>query len=202
MGTEPSTFEYFECKEVSEMGLKSNTELIIELKKAIAEKNIGQTELMKIMEEHGHPLAKTTVQRLYKDGSEVNDSFRYKDTLQPLAEVLLDEDPYFDPVELARLQAEIKLKDETIAILNNQIDSLIEQIEQIRAEDAKQIEFLHKQINLKDQRMDAKDALVQRIMDRNDKKDKAIADLTEENKRLDESIRQLLDKCRQCDRKK
>ena len=91
MGTKPSTFEYFENIEVSEMGFKSNTELIIELKKAIAEKNIGQTELLKIMEDHGHPIAKTTVQRLYKDGSEVNDSFRYKDTLQPLAEVLLDD---------------------------------------------------------------------------------------------------------------
>ena len=123
--------------------------------------------------------------------------------LRALAEFLLpDKDSSFDPVEIARLQAEIKLKDETIAILNNQIDSLIEQIEQIRAEDAKQIEFLHKQINLKDQRMDAKDALVQRVMDRNDKKDKSISDLTEENKRLDESIRELLDRCRQCDKKK
>ena len=127
------------------MGLKSNTELIVELKHAISEKNIGQTELIKIMEDHGHPIAKTTIQRLYKDGSEVNDSFRYKDTLQPLAEVLLDDkDISVDPVEFARLQAEIKVKDEAIVTLNNQIDSLINQIEQIRSEDAKQIEFLHK----------------------------------------------------------
>lgn len=199
MGTKPSSFEYFENNEVSEMGFKSNTELIIELKKAIAEKNIGQTELLKIMEEHGHPIAKTTVQRLYKDGSEVNDSFRYKDTLQPLAEVLLgDKDDCFDPVEIARLQAEIKLKDETIAILNNQIDSLIAQIDQIHTEEAKQIEFLHNQIRLKDQRMDTKDVLIQRVMDRNDNKDRAIAELMEENKKLDESIRELLDRCRVC----
>ena len=203
MGTKPSTFEYFENIEVSEMGFKSNMELIIELKKAIAEKNIGQTELQKIMEERGHPIAKTTIQRLYKDGSEVNDSFRYKDTLQPIAEVLLpDKDPYFDPVEIARLQAEIKLKDETISILNNQIDALIAQIKQIREEDAKQIKFLHDQIHLKDQRMDAKDALVQRVMDHNDKKDKAISDLTEENKKLDDSIRELLDRCRVCNKDK
>ena len=58
LNTIPSTFEYFGNKEVSEMELKSNTELIIELKQAIAEKNIGQSELMKMMEDHGHPIAK------------------------------------------------------------------------------------------------------------------------------------------------
>ena len=174
------------------MGLKSNTELIIDLKNAIIEKGIGQTELIKMMEEHGHPIAKTTVQRLYKEGSEVNDSFRYKDTLQPLAEVLLGDDTYIDPVVVANLQAEIKVRDEAIITLNNQIDSLLKQIEQIREESTKQMEFLHGQIKLKDQRMDTKDELIQRVMDRNDRKDKAIAELMEENKRLDESIRNLL----------
>ena len=202
MGTKPSSFEYFENNEVSEMGLKSNTELIIDLKNAIIEKGIGQTELIKMMEEHGHPIAKTTVQRLYKEGSEVNDSFRYKDTLQPLAEVLLDDDTYIDPVVVANLQAEIKVRDEAIITLNNQIDSLLKQIEQIREESTKQMEFLHGQIKLKDQRMDTKDKLIQRVMDRNDNKDRAIAELMEENKKLGESIRELLDRCRVCGKAK
>lgn len=201
MGTKPSSFEYLEDQEVSEMGLKSNTELIIDIKNAIAEKGIGQTELIKLMEEHGHPIAKTTVQRLYKDGSEVNDSFRYKDTLQPLAELLFDDYTFIDPVEFARLQSEIKVKDEAIITLNNHIDSLINQIEQIRSEDARQIEFLHKQIALKDNRMDSKDVLIQRVMDRNDRKDQSIAELMEENKKLDEDIRKLLEKCHSCNKK-
>ena len=104
-------------------------------------------------------------------------------------------------IEIIRLQSEIKAKDEAIITLNNQIDSLLNQIEQIREEGAKQIEFLHNQISLKDKRMDTKDELIQRVMDRNDKKDKAIAELMEENKRLDEDLRKLLEKCQACDKK-
>ena len=182
------------------MELIDTRELIIELKKARKEKDITLPRLLDMLSAQRKDVGMTTLKRVFKEGSEDNDSFKYS-TLRPIAEVLLDEDndgTSLQDLEIVRLQSEIKAKDDAIVTLNNQINSLIEQIELLRAEDAKQIEFLHNQIRLKDQRMDSKDALIQRVMDRNDKKDKAIADLMEENKRLDEDLRQLMERCKKC----
>ena len=173
MEQKPSTFEYFEDGEVSEMELKSNTELIIALKHTIAEKNIGQAELMKMLAEHGHPIAKTTIQRFYKEGSEVNDSFRYKDTLQPMAELLLpDEEPEEDPI--------LELKE--------RIDELTDQMKEIYEMASKGMSFMRSQIDIKDNRMERKDAWIQALMD--------------ENKRLNDDICKLLERCQLCDKRK
>ena len=181
------------------MELIDNRDLIIELKKARAEKDITLPRLLDLLKAQRKDVAMTTLKRVFKEGSEDNDSFKYT-TLKPIAEVLLDEnnDGSTNDIEVVRLQSELTAKEAMITTLNNQIDSLILQIEHTRAEAARQIEFLHKQIELKDKRMDTKDELIQRVMDRNDKKDMTIADLMEENKRLDESIRQLLEKCKKC----
>ena len=153
------------------MNLKSNTELIIDIKKALAEKNIGQTDLMKMLAEHNKPIAKTTIQRLYKERSEYEDSFRYKDTLQPIAELVLDDVPESDP----------------IAELHERIDYLTAKIEELCETSNKGISFMKSQIDLKDNRMERKDAWVQQLMD--------------ENKRLNEEVCRLLDKCNSCEKK-
>ena len=194
----PSTYEHGDSK----MELKDNRELIIALKEAKKKQEITIPRLLDILRDNNQTVSRTTLVRLFADGSEDNDSFNYSSTLKPVADVLLaNEDEQEDTkhhLEMVRLQSEIRVKDEAIVTLNNQIDSLIKQVEQTRADAAKQMEFLHRQIELKDSRMDLKDALIQRVMDRNDKKDRAIADLMEENKKLDESIRSLLEKCKKC----
>lgn len=194
----PSTSEHGDSK----MELKDNRELIIALKEAKVKQEITIPRLLDILQANNQTVSRTTLVRLFADGSEDNDSFNYSSTLKPVADVLLaNEDEQEDTkhhLEMVRLQSEIRVKDEAIVTLNNQIDSLIKQVEQTRADAAKQVEFLHRQIELKDRRMDLKDALIQRVMDRNDKKDKAIAELMEENKKLDESIRSLLEKCKKC----
>lgn len=154
------------------MDLKSNTELIVALKRTIAEKNISQSELMKLMEDHGHPIAKTTIQRFFKEGSEVNDSFRYRDTLMPMAEVLLpDNVQQLDP----------------IADLRNRIDFLEDQVEKYHDLIQKYIALSDSQIQIKDTRMERKDKWVQQLMD--------------ENKRLNDEVCKLLDKCNNCNKK-
>lgn len=153
------------------MNLKSNTDWIIEIKQALEKKNIGQTELQKMLEEYGHPIAKTTIQRLYKERSEYEDSFRYKDTIQPIAELVLDNKPEEDPV----------------AELKERVDYLTKKIEELCDTASKGITFMRSQIDLKDNRMERKDAWVQQLMD--------------ENKRLNEEVCRLLDKCNNCDKK-
>ena len=199
---EPSNFDPKTTKGVPKMELIDNRELVIELKRARTEKDITLPRLLEMLKAQRKEVGMTTLKRVFKEGSEDNDSFKYT-TLKPIAEVLLDEnnDGTTNDLEIIRLQSELRVKEETITTLNNQVNSLIVQIEHTRTEAAKQMEFLHDQIKLKDKRMDTKDELIQRVMDRNDKKDKAIAELMEENKRLDEDIRNLLEKCQKCDKK-
>ena len=161
------------------MGLKSNSEIVIELKRAIERKGITQSELKDMLEEHGTPIARTTLQRFFREGSETNDSFRYKYTLKPMSELLLDAVPEEDP--LAELE-------EKVAHLSDQIDELIEIA-------TSGIAFMNKQIDLKDTRMERKDSWIQEQRDE-------ILELREENKRLEEDIHKLLEKCANCDRTK
>ena len=187
------------------MELKDSRELILALKEAKKQQEITIPRLIEMLQANNQTVARTTLVRLFADGSEDNDGFNYTSTLKPVADILLGNDQEQEDakrhLEIVRLQSKIRVKDEAIITLNNQIDSLLKQIEQVRSDAANQMEFLHDQIKLKDKRMDTKDELIQRVMDRNDKKDKAIAELMEENKRLDESLRELLNRCTLCDKK-
>ena len=180
------------------MELKDSRELIIALKEAKKKQEITIPRLMEMLQAKNQTVARTTLVRLFSEGSEDNDGFNYTSTLKPVADVLLSGDHDSINQEIVRLQSELTVKEETIATLNSQIDSLIAQIKQMQEEETRRLNFLKNQIELKDKRMDTKDELIQRVMDRNDKKDKAIAELMTENKRLDEDIRTLLDRCKMC----
>ena len=157
---------------------------IIALQKAREKKGFSYNMLVEATKEIGEPVAYSTISKVFgKDGE--NTSFNYINTLQPLVKILLDGDQ--EDAEVASLQAELKVKEETIEKLNLRIETLI-----------KQMDFMMHQIELKDKRMDTKDELIQRVMDRNDKKDQSIKELMEENKKLDEDLRELMNRCKQC----
>ena len=63
-------------------------EIILKLKEAKKEKNLSINDIVELT---GNYLSKTTVQRVFADGSE-NTSFRYDDTIRPLVKALLDVD--------------------------------------------------------------------------------------------------------------
>ena len=128
------------------MELINNRELVIEIKNALTKKDIGQAELGKMIEEHGHTIAKTTIQRLFKDGSEDNDSFSYKSTLKPIAELVLDK---------------------TDDSLTGKIDCLIDKIDTLCEMILEDRKLVHAQINIKDNRMERKDKWIQELMDEN-----------------------------------
>ena len=184
------------------MELKENRDLVIALKQAKAEKEIMLPRLFEMLKSRKKDISMSTLKRVFKEGSEDNDSFNYSSTLKPIAEILLDDDDEsFISNEVANLRAELKEKDGIIDKLKLQIDSLYKEIHLIREEESKRLEFMKNQIELKDKRMDTKDELIQRVMDRNDKKDAAIQGLIEENKKLDESLRDLMSRCQLCDKK-
>lgn len=140
------------------MELINNRELIIEIKNALTKKDIGQAELGKMLEEHGHTIAKTTLQRLFKDGSEDNDSFSYKSTLKPIAELVLDK---------------------TDDSLTGKIDCLIDKIDTLCEMILEDRKLVHAQISIKDTRMERKDAWIQTLMDENKRLNEEVIKLLE-----------------------
>ena len=102
----------------------------------------------------------STLRRVFADGSEAS-SFSYENTLLPLAEVLLNvEDVPTHPdspfaAEIDGLKAVIHVQNEEIARLHD----LKEHLEA-------RITFLLEQIEKKDRRMDEKDEIIRKLMDK------------------------------------
>lgn len=73
-------------------------ELIIRLKEARAKKHLSYQNIVEGCEQNGTPVGKTSVARIFSDGSE-NMSFRYETTLKPVAQFLLGVDDPLAPPE-------------------------------------------------------------------------------------------------------
>ena len=178
--------------------------LIVELKKARVIKGYSYNMMADMLAGTEDAIAASTIAKVFAKGSE-DQTFNYFTTLLPLKKLLLDEEP--EDVEdyrfeILNLQSEIKVKDVTIEMLKSQIEAL---------KGEKQL--LKSQVDLKDERLNANTAMINRIMDenkkvqdrimdRNDRKDQTINELAEENKKLDEAIRELLSRCEHCERSK
>lgn len=143
------------------MELTHSQELIIQLKEAKQDKEITYPRLMDLLEKNGKFVSLTTLRRVFADGSERNDSFNYETTLLPIAEVLLnvedlptpDNSPYAK--EIDGLKSVIHVQNEEIARLHD----LKEHLES-------RVTFLLEQIEKKDRRMDEKDEIIRKLMDK------------------------------------
>ena len=178
--------------------------LIVELKKARVIKGYSYNMMADMLAGTEDAIAASTIAKVFAKGSE-DQTFNYFTTLLPLKKLLLDEEPGDVEdyrFEILNLQSEIKVKDVTIEMLKSQIEAL---------KGEKQL--LKSQVDLKDERLNANTAMINRIMDenkkvqdrimdRNDRKDQTINELAEENKKLDEAIRELLYRCEHCERSK
>lgn len=138
-------------------------EIILKLKEAKKEKNLSINDIVELT---GNYLSKTTVQRVFADGSE-NTSFRYDDTIRPLVKALLDVDTIEadDDMDTKALKSLLKLKIQRIEELEKQIVDLRvmlseekekshEKMEKERKQYDAHIALLNEQIALKDKRMD------------------------------------------------
>ena len=146
--------------------MNSTKDLIIKLKAVREEKGLSFNDIMKIMEDNGDYLAKSTLSRVFADGSEEN-SFRYEETLRPIAKALLDIEEIEDEdnTDIKAMKSLLKYKIERIEELERQVEQLElklaeeklkyhERLDKEREQHQKSIEFLKNQIDLKDKRMD------------------------------------------------
>ena len=143
------------------MELTATQEIIIQLKAVQEKKNLSIPDIIKMVNASGEFVSETAIRRVFKPGSEKNDSFNYEHTLKPIAQVLLVQDAKDDDIVHASTQAFLAInqyKDEKIESLQRQIETMREQYDT-------RVAFLMDQIGLKDQRMDRKDQMIEKLLD-------------------------------------
>lgn len=143
------------------MGKTQSQELIRKLKEVKTTNEITYPRIMDRMERNGKFVSLSTLRRVFADGSEaVADSFNYENTLLPIAEVLLEDDLPTAPKtqherDIEELKTIIHIQNEENARMHDLIGHLQDRIA-----------FLRDQIELKDRRMDERDKIIQRLMDK------------------------------------
>ena len=68
---------------------KMKRKTIRRLKEIKSEQGLSVPKIMDLMEERGQVVSESTIKRVFADGSE-EQSFRYQDSIAPIADVLLD----------------------------------------------------------------------------------------------------------------
>ena len=136
-------------------------EIITRLKKVREENGLSYQKIVDLVEQSGNYVSISTVRRVFEEGSEAY-GFQYENTLKPIAAAVLglyssSED--VTPDEADTMKAIIDYKSERIADLQERLK---------RAEESykRRIEFLKCQIALKDERIDRRDAMIEKMLDR------------------------------------
>lgn len=144
------------------MEFTKSQELIRQLKDIKARNEITYPRIMERMEKNGKFVSLTTLRRVFAAGSEKNaDSFNYENTLLPIAEALFNVEDLPTPAdspyakEIDGLKAVIHVQNEEIARLHDMKEHL-----------EKRITFLLTQIEKKDRRMDEKDEIIKKLMEK------------------------------------
>ena len=146
--------------------MTNNKELIIQLKKVRDEKHLSFNDILDLMEQNGDYLSKSTLSRVFAEGSE-DVSFRYDETIRPIANALLDIDKIEedDNDDVQALKRVVQQNEKLIAGLQQKLTDLelsrdeerlsdLEKMERERDSWGRSIEFLKDQITKKDERID------------------------------------------------
>lgn len=139
--------------------MTNSRDLILKLKEVKERDHLSLGDIELRTEENGEHVSKTTLSRVFSEGSE-DIQFKFESTLKPIANALLDIDTIEDDDDLDTqgLKIMLKLKADKIKELEAALDhekvKYHEKLEKERAQSRNSIEFLKEQISLKDKRMD------------------------------------------------
>ena len=151
---------------------KMKRKTIHRLKEIKAEQGLSISQIMKMMEERGQYVGEATLKKLFADGSEEK-SFRYQDTIMPVADVLLDlygDKSGIDDAESLRqiIREKNKLIEMLMMKLEEQAKAHAEK-ETVYADRKeafeRQINHLESQIARYEKAIDKKDDLIERLLD-------------------------------------
>lgn len=144
--------------------LKKST--IIKLKKIKQEQNLSIKKIMDLLEDQGQFVSEGTLKKIFAEGSEEK-SFRYQDTLAPLADVLLD--IYGDQSEVndvTTLKRIIREKNKQIEFLMVKMEEQKEIYAERKAMYERRIEDLNAQLKRLDISVEKKDKMLEQLMDK------------------------------------
>ena len=139
--------------------MTNSKDLILKLKEVKERDRLSLGEIEARTEQNGEHVSKTTLSRVFSEGSE-DTLFKFESTLKPIANALLDIDTIEDDDDLDTqgLKIMLKLKADKIKELEAALDhekvKHHEKIEKEREQSRRSIEFLKEQIQFKDKRID------------------------------------------------
>ena len=161
--------------------LTDTTEIILALKEVYKKEKLSYKKVYKMVcDEYGEgTISESTIQRIFKEGSEENPaSFRYETTLIPLCNLLLDKSEGQTSDLLLRFKkdliedyaAQVKdLKEELRTIKEHEKVKYAEKLAKETQHFNDSLAFMSHQIELKDQRIDALLATTTELMATNNK---------------------------------
>lgn len=139
--------------------MTNSKDLILKLKEVKERDNLSLGDIETRTEENGEHVSKTTLSRVFSEGSE-DIQFKFESTLKPIANALLDIDTIEDDDDLDTqgLKIMLKLKADKIKELEAALDhekvKHHEKLDKEREQSRRSIEFLKEQIQFKDKRID------------------------------------------------
>ena len=142
------------------MQIMTDTKQILRLLREVKkEKNYSLDQIMKLIEDNGDFVSKSTLSRLFGDNSDDFD-FRYETTIRPVADALLDLEeiePDDDPEKRA-VKSILKLKRDIIDELRSEIEqtkvNYAEKLQEEADKFQRSLDYIKHQVELKDQRID------------------------------------------------
>ena len=152
-------------------------ETVARLRAVKKEHGLTVPNIMEMLEAKGCYLSEGTVKRLFSENADPV-SFKYRDTIAPLADVLLD--LYSDQSnteDVEALKAMIHDKNKTISILIARDAERKEDYDNREAKLNKQIERLEKNLDFRERVISRKDDVIEKLLERLERKDQIIANL-------------------------
>lgn len=145
--------------------LQRKRELILQLKQYREEHGLSCQRIVDIVCEYAEThnsddyVSLSTIKRIFREGSEDDDSFNYDQTIRPIASALLG---------LDSLTPKAHDKELSLSLLrykNERIQHLERQLVDERAQTERRIAFLTSQIDVKDKYLQEKDRLISMLIE-------------------------------------
>lgn len=139
--------------------MTNSRDLILKLKEVKETKKLSLSEIEALTEKNGEHVSKTTLSRVFADGSK-DTIFKFEGTLKPIANAILDIDTIEadDDLDTQALKIMLQYKAEKIRNLEEELNKEKikhhEKLDKEREQSRRSIEYLKEQITLKDKRID------------------------------------------------
>ena len=136
---------------------------IIRRLKAVREDNgLSCQKIVEMVEQRGQYVSLSTVRRVFEDGSETY-GFQYANTLKPIADAVLG---VYEPSKPDAITVdEVDALKAIVAYNSEKIKAMSAQLEETREQYEERIAFLKQQISLKDERIDKRDMMIEKLLD-------------------------------------